>query len=218
MKKIVLLAAACICIASCGAFKKIEVNTNIDGVRTIVTTNRHLVGDVSLATGARTTAKDTIVAFLVTSTEDSDHSVFSKGDLMQIKLTDGSVIKLTNVYDKAYEKETETGITNSMHTNYVYDYVYSPWTDGIYVVPYQINQMVPHAYTHTTTFSWALYLVTYPQMQDIINKGVTRVRVENESGFYEVRNPEGFAAIVKEQAINIYEAFVTDPKADIDDF
>jgi len=219
MKKGLIFALVCICAASCGAFKKIAVNTNIDGVRTILTSNRHLTGDIEFATGARTTQKDTIVAFLITSTEDSNHSIFSKGDLLQIKLTDGQTIKLTNVYDKeAYEKETESGITNSVHTNYMYDYVYSPWTDGIYVVPYQINQMVPHSYTRTTTYSWALYLVTYQQIQDIINKGVTRVRIEDESGFVEVRNPEGFCAIVKEQAEDLFEAFLADPKADIDNF
>lgn len=194
MKKFILMAAVCLfTVSSCSPLRIIMNRTN-KGERTILTSNLRLFsyngGTISAALGTRIRQpKDTLLAVLITCDADSDHGIFDKDDRLLMRLTDGSQISLTNLYDKEFETETTTNTTQDRVTSYGYDYTYSPWTGGVYVYPYEVSTFIPRTYTTKTSYSYALYLIPKQDLKDIIDKGVTKLRVEIENKELDMPNP-----------------------------
>ena len=177
---IILILTCCLMTASCSPLS-IVMNTHTeDGDRIVLTSDKRLFGDISAALGARVAEKDTVLAILVTYDGRSDHGVFSKGDKMLVRLGDQSVITLENVYHKEFEEETVTNTTQERVSDFGYAYSYDPYLDDILVTPYQISHFIPRVTTSRITKSYALYFISKPQLGDIIEKGVIKLRVELE--------------------------------------
>lgn len=187
MKRItIILAAAALAVASCGGPLRIAMNTTSpDGTRNIVTSNQHLFrfnkGNIEIALGARITDRDTVLGILVTCDAHTDYGIFDKGNRMMFRLSDGSEISLSNIYEREYEQHEETSVSNQYRTDYGYAYSYSPLMDDIYITPFEVNRLVPRVNTYKVTNSYALYLITKKQLEDIIGKGVMKIRVETDS-------------------------------------
>lgn len=201
MKKFFALFVVAATLCSCGIIR-IDMDTrDKDGSRIVMTSDSRLFGDVEIALGAKVmNKKDTVLAILATYDGRSDHGVFTVGDKMSFRLSDQSVITLTNIYDRQYEKSTETYTTNDRVSSYGYAYAYDPYMMGFYVTPYEMSSFVPRVHTSTTTKSYALYLITKKQVTDIIAKGIVKFRVEIENDELDmVSGTERVTAIIAEQ-------------------
>lgn len=185
MKKIVVIAAAALVMVGCNPLRVVLDNVR-QGNREVLTSTKkiastRLSGNVSVALGARFNEKDTVMAVLAVSTADTDHSVFKKDGQMMFRLTDGTTVTLKNIYENEFEDKSETRVTNTPRTDFGYAYTYSPWTDGFYVVPYEINTMVTQVHNYKEKNSYALYLISKPELDGIISKGISKIRIETES-------------------------------------
>lgn len=181
MKRSLVLVLLAVLMSSCGVVSLTMNSTSPEGDRTLLTSDSHLFGNVNVALGAKIKGqKDTVLAVLVTYDGRSNHGVFETGDKMMIRLKDDSVITLLNIYDREFEKNTETYTTEERVSRFGYAYTYDPLTMDIYVTPYEASSFVPRTHTSTVTESYALYLITKRQLQDIIGKGVVKLRVEIE--------------------------------------
>jgi len=218
-KSLLLVFAACIVLSSCGAFKKIEINTNSKGVRTVLTSCRHVFSNVKVALGARSVnAKDTVMVVYLYSTKDSEHGLFDSGDVFQIKLTDNTIINLKNILDKEYEKETVTSTSTVSRPYPTYGYCYGPFGEPYFISAYDMYSMIPVTTTTTTTYSSAMYLVTAQQMIDILTKGIVKARIECEEGYLDVPNPARLQEVFKNELEDLVDTFFKDPKASADEF
>lgn len=201
MKKLLIALFACsLAVASCSPLRIVYNSTAANGDRTVFTSSQSLFGygkgRMDIALGSKVSVKDTLLAVLITSNQDSDHGIFDKGDRLLIRLKDDSVITLVNMYDKEYDTEINEGVTHEPVMAYGYDYVYSPWADGVFITPYEVTAMVPRRYITKTTNSYALYLISKADILNIINKGVKKLRVEDENEEFDMENPEYAAEII----------------------
>jgi len=190
---IISVLAAALSTSSCGVIRLALDTRDSNGVRTVATSNAHLMGNMKgqmdIALAARVEKKDTIMAVILTINADSGHGLFNKGDKMKIRLDDDSVIDLVNLYDKEYEEKEETYVTDSPRTQIRYAYSYDYFYDDFFVSPYMVNQMVPEVRHTKNSYSYALYLITKPQINDIIKKGVKKLRVEIENDDLDMPDP-----------------------------
>jgi len=194
-KSFLILSAAILALCACSPLRIVMNTTSPEGERTIVTSEQHLFsynqGEMEAALGCRIHGKDTVLALLVTSDANSGHGIFDKGNKLMVRFNDNSVIELKNLYDKEFESHTETGVTQQMKTDFGYAYTYDWWTDSIDLTPYQINRMVPQAYTRKVSKSYALYLLTRKDIKALMNKPVVKFRVEVEDADLDMPNTEG---------------------------
>ena len=207
MKNINVLIAAAIAtvalVCSCSPVRVAYDYRDKDGGRIVLTSDKPLYHDLSMALGAKVmNQKDTIMAILITYDGDSDHGMFDTDDQLLMRLSDQSVIALQNLYHQEFEKETTTSYTTDrVVTDLGWRYTYDPYIGGVFVTPVQLEQFIPRQTRHTTTKSYALYLITKQQLNDIIGKGVIKFRVEMENA--ELDMPEGgpscIAALMAEQ-------------------
>lgn len=197
-----IIAAVALMAASCSPLRIVLNSTDSTGARSMLTSNKNLMGNfdgaVDIALGSRIEKKDTILAVLITIDADSGHGVFNKGNQMKIRLNDDSVIELTNLYDKEYEEKEETYVSQSTRFQTRYAYAYDIFTDDIWVTPYTVSQMVPEVHTSKKSLSYALYLISKKQLNDIITKGVKKLRVEIENYDLDMPDPSGASATFKE--------------------
>lgn len=211
MKRFILfaIAAALVANVSCSPLRIAMNSTDADGVRTLLTTNQRLMGNaqgvMDIALGARIDKKDTVLAVLVTIDADSGHGVFNKGNLMRIRLNDNKEINLENLYDKEYEEKEETYVSQTPKTDFGYAYSYDYFTGDIWVSPYTINRMVPTVRTSKSSYSYALYLITKPQLNDIITKGVKKLRVEIENSDLDMPETSGVSELFKDMYLVLRE-------------
>lgn len=202
MKKIcILIPLLSFILASCSTPLKISMNrTTAEGDRYVVTSDQRLFhaakGNMDIAMGTKISGKDTVLAFVLTCDADSDHGIFDEGNKFMFRLSDGSEISLSNLYDKEYEKDEGTSVSQQYQTDYGYSYSYSPWTDDIYISPFEVTRLVPRINHYKTTKSYALYLVTPKQLTDIITKGVKKVRVEIENKDIDMTDTENVAPLI----------------------
>lgn len=182
MKKFFILLFAAVMFASCGVVRLEMDSRQSDGSRILMTSDSRLFDDVSVALGAKVkNQKDTILAVLAVYDGRSEHGVFDCGNKMQFRLTDNSVISLSNIYENEFEKGTETYTTQDRVSEYGYAYAYDPYTMSMYVTPYEASTFIPREHTRVTTKSYALYLISKKELEDIITKGVVKLRVETEN-------------------------------------
>lgn len=197
MQKILFAIIAAVAFASCAPLKIAMNQTGSDGSRYILTSNQHLFnagkGNIEVALGAKVYGRDTLMAILITCDANVGHGVFNKGNKLMFRLKDNSEIVLTNLYDKEYEETQETNVSNEYRHEYGWGYAYSPWMDEVYVLPYEVTRTVPRINTYTVANSYALYLISKPQMHDIITKGIVKIRVEVEDRDLDTEDTEGFA-------------------------
>jgi len=191
-RALVIFAVMALALCSCNPLR-IVMDKNKKGERTILTSNQRMTGyhdgTISAALGCRIQGKDTVLAVLLTSDADKGHCVFENGDKLQFRMKDGQEISLVNVYDKsAYESETRVETTTERRYDYGYAYTYSPWVDGVYIAPYEISHMVPRTYTIKETKSYALYLITLKQMNNICTKEIVKVRIELEDQDVDIKD------------------------------
>lgn len=201
MKKILLFAAICLLSVACSPLR-IVLNTKApDGERTILTSNVPLFSydfsTMEAALGARISGKDTVMAVLITCDKDSNHGIFDKDDRMLIRMSDNSVITLTNVYDREFEIETQTNQTQERISSIRYDYVYSPWADAVFIAPYEVSTFIPRTYITRKSNSYALYFITRQQLFDIMNKEVVKLRIEIENDEVDMPQPGNTSATFK---------------------
>lgn len=198
MKKIFLFMALAALMTSCGIMGDIAMDTtDMDGVRTVLSTNKRFMDDNSLALGCRINKADTLAALLLTSEKDANHGIFSKGDRLRVDFADGSRITLKNIYDKEFNTEvTETENTRIIDEQVGYNYVYSPYTDRVYVTPRYFTAFVPERHTYTSSYSYALYPVTYDQLVAMMTKPATSVGIESEAGYEKMSDPSRLPDII----------------------
>lgn len=188
--KFILIIGILAAMTSCAPLRIVMNSADKTGARRMLTSDVDLFGDFSLAMGAKIEKKDTVLAVLITSDRKSDHGIFDLNDRLMMRLSDNSEVILNNVYDKEYESNTETRVEDrpDIHTGFAY--TYSPWTGSVYLSPYTIYRMVPYVNNVKTTKSYALYLISKQQIQDIIGKGVVKLRVEIEDSDCDMPDPE----------------------------
>lgn len=215
MKKIyLLLALSSFILASCATPLRISMNrTTPEGERFVVTSDQHLFraakGNMDIAMGAKISGKDTVLAFVITCDANSGHGIFDKGNKLMFRLSDNSEISLSNLYDKEYEEHEDTSVSQHYQTDYGYSYSYSPWTDDIYISPFEVTRLVPRINHYKTSNSYALYLVTKKQINDIISKGVKKLRVEIEDKDLDMTDTEGVAPLISEMYACLKEGIAT---------
>ena len=200
MKRIIPILALCLTLFSgCNPLRIVLNSKDEDGSRTVLTSDKKLFGNFWTALGASVKPTGTVYGILVTCDADTDHGIFDKGDQLLIRLTDNSVIKLDNIYHKEFEKETETQTNINRISDFGYVYNYDPWFDGVYISPFEISRMVPTVSTVTTTRSYALYLVSPKQLEDIMNKGVIKLRIQIEDNEFDMPDPGKVSKLFSEQ-------------------
>jgi len=209
------MALAALAIMSCSPLK-IAVNTSApDGKRTVATSNQPLFnsngGQVSVAFGARISGKDTIVGIVITYDANTGHGVFDKDHRMMFRLSDKSEIILKNLYDKEFENIDETTVTDQFKSDYGVAYAYDPWLEGVVVYPYEVTRLVPQVHRYKTTNSYALYLITRQELDDIITKGVVKLRVETADCDLDMNNTEGVSSLFSELRACLLEGIQTGP-------
>lgn len=196
MKKFYAFVFAATLLCACGPARIVMDSRTGDGDRVILTSDSRLFGNVEIALGAKINQKDTVLAVLVTYDGKTDHGVFDVDDKLQFRLSDGEEISLLNVYDREYNRETDTYTTNDRVSQYGFAYAYDPFYGGTYVTPVEINSFIPRTHTRTITESYGLYLVTKKQLNDIISKGVAKMRVEIENDELDMVNGTEFVTAV----------------------
>jgi len=208
MKRILLaITLGIFALASCSPLTLLVDSTDSKGARTLLTSNQKLMGgfkgDMDVALGAKVEGKDTVMAVLITVNADSGHGIFNQGNQLKFRLNDDSVISLTNLYDKEFETKEETYVANRPHTQIRYAYAYDYFMDDIWVTPYTVNSMIPEVRTSRYSYSYALYLITKKQLNDIITKGVKKLRVEIENDEIDMQDPSGVSALFADMAVII---------------
>jgi len=201
MKKLIFILSVLAALLSCSPLRIAMDQTSSDGSRYLVTSDQFLFhggkGNIDLALGAKISGKDTIVAFLITCDANVGHGVFNKGNRLMFRLSDNSEIFLENLYDKEYEENQETHVSQTYKTDVGWGYAYNPWIDEVVVSPYEVTRVIPQVNTYKTTNSYALYLVTYPQLTDLMTKGIKKIRVEIEDSDLDMENTEGVSEMIK---------------------
>jgi len=176
--------------------------TDSDGARYLLTSDQYLFrgddGSIDIALGEKYIGKDTIMAFLITYDANSGHGVFNKGNKLMFRLGDKSEIALSNVYDKEYEEKEETQVNDRIHTDVAWSYSYSPWTDEIYVTPYEVTRVIPQVRRYKISNSYGLYLVSKSQLNSLMTKGITKIRVETENSDMDMTDTEGVSQMIVE--------------------
>ncbi|MCQ2289494.1 MAG: hypothetical protein MJZ74_10420 [Muribaculaceae bacterium] len=198
MRKVLLVSALAMLFSSCGLMGDIAMDsTSMDGVRTVLTTNKRFMNETDVALGVRINKKDTVAGLLLTSEKNACRGIFGKGDRLKVDFADGSSITLKNIYDKEYEKETTQSESERIVDAQVgYNYIYSPYTDAVYITPNYVTAIVPERHTYTTTLSYALYPITYSQLVDMMTKSAVKVSVESDNGVDKMDNPAKLGEII----------------------
>lgn len=211
MKKKFIVASILLTLAlafeSCAPLRIVYNSADKTGARKMLTSSVDLFDSFSMAMGVKVSKKDTLLSVLVTSDKNSDHGIFDLNDRLMIRLGDGSEIVLKNVYDKKYKKEQETRVTEEPDIiRPGYEYYYSPWTDAIYVTPFIARRMVPRVYNITITKSYAMYFISKKQINDIMSKGITKLRIEIEDADCDMPDPEQATAKFTDVYTFLHEA------------
>ena len=193
MKKFLSALGLCLCVIGCSPLKIVMNSKNEQGDRIVLTSDQRMFKDVSFALGAKVSAKDTVLAVLVTYDGNSDHGVFDKDDRMLIRLSDQKTITLVNIYHKEFEEETVTSTSTRRVSDLGFAYSYDPYTDDIYVTPYEVSRFIPQVNTSHITKSYALYFISKTDLDAIIGTGVIKLRVELESSELDMPNTSGVA-------------------------
>lgn len=191
MKRIFILGLLVAIFATNCSAPKIVRNSKVeDGSRILITSDKKLFGNFDVALGAKLTPKnETILGIVITCDINTDHSLFDLDDRLLIRLKDSTLIELTNVYNKGYEKETTTETTTTPVIAPVgFAYSYRPFAPGIFVTPYDVAAFVPQTYVTTKTYSYGIYLISKEDLEAIIEKGVIKLRVEVENAEYNMDN------------------------------
>lgn len=200
MKKMIFALVAALTVASCSTLRVAMDQTQSDGTRNLITSDQYLFrsggGSIDIALGERYKGNDTVMAFLITYDARSGHGVFNKGNKLMFRLNDGSEISLTNIYDKEYDVQEETHVTDNFRTDYGWAYSYSPWTDDVYVTPYEVTRVVPQVRHYKTTNSYGLYLVSKTQLKALMTKGIKKLRVETENDELDWTDTEGVSKLI----------------------
>lgn len=209
MKKLSFLLLAALTLTSCNITRLAVDTKDEEGSRVLYTNDSHVFDDVDIALGAKIdTDGDTLLAVIVTYEGRGNHSVFEYNGKMMFRLTDGSVITLTNMYKNEFEKDTETYTTNDRFSTLDYAYYYDPYSDAVYVSPYEVSHFIPRTHTRLVTRSYGLYLISKHQLQDIIDKKVIKFRVETESSELDMTSGAGkVSAILAEQFKCLQESY-----------
>lgn len=210
MKKNVLMLVLGIVLAvaaeSCAPLRIVFNSADKAGTRRMLTSDVNLFDSFSMAMGAKISKADTLLSVLVTSSKKSDHGIFDLNDRLMIRLGDGTEFAITNVYDKKYKKEEETRVSEDVDYRPGFAYCYSPWTDAVYVTPYMARRMIPRVYNYTVTKSYAMYFISKKQINDIMSKGIVKLRIEIEDADCDMPNPEDATAKFTEVYTFLHEA------------
>lgn len=205
MKKILTAALACILAVGCSPLRIAMDSRTKEGARIVYTTDKSLSAQMDIALGAKVDEKDTSLAIILTCNKFTDHGIFDKGDKMMFRLSDQSVIELTNIYHKEFERETSTRQTQERVNSYGLAYAYDPFTDGVYLTPYEVTSFIPRARVDVTTKSYALYFISESQIQRIIDKGVIKMRIEIEDSELDWTSTGGISELFAQMKDCLYE-------------
>ena len=205
MRKLLTAALFCILAIGCSPLRIAMDSRSEEGSRIVYTTDKSLSSQMEIALGAKVDAKDTVLALILTCDKFTDHGIFDKGDKIMFRLSDQSVITLTNIYHKEFEKETATHQTQEMVNNYGWAYAYDPIYDGVYITPYEVTSFIPRTRVDVTTKSYALYFIKENELQDIIDKGVIKMRIEIEDSELDWTNTGNISPLLAEMKACLYE-------------
>jgi len=183
LKNIIAVLAITFFMTSCNTLR-IATDTITHGERVIVTTDQDIFNydeaTISLALGEKINGRDTLMGLLIVFDSDINKPVFNVGDKMVFTLADNKTITLTNLYDKEFESETTTSVTERPVSSFDYYYTYDPIYGGVYLTPATVTRFVPEVTVRTTRRSYALYPISKSELMSIINKGVTNIMVESD--------------------------------------
>lgn len=198
MKKLVFALFSALMFTSCGLMGDIAMDTtDMDGVRTVLTSNKHFMSETDIALGVRINKTDTVAGLLLTCEKSASKGIYDKGDRLKVDFSDGTSITLKNIYDKEFEKETTQSETSRIvDTQVGYNYIYSPYTDNLYITPNYVTAIIPERHTYITTRSYALYLISYNQLTDMMTKNAVGVGVESENGYDKMSDPSRLSDII----------------------
>lgn len=213
MKKIFLLVALTGLLAGCNTIKIAMNSTSADGERRIMTSSPQFFYtkeyDVTVALGALIQTQDTLAGLVITCDSPIKEPLFSVGSRMLIRLSDDETITLRNMLDREAESHTETGVSEHLQTDY--RYIYSPWAPLISATPYRVTSMVPEVYYKEVNNSYAIYPITYEQMMAIINKGVTKLRIETNVINLDMPYTNGVSGLMRSLVTCLIEGVKDDP-------
>ncbi len=193
-------------LASCAP--TIVLDKTYKGSHVILTSDTDLYGfdggEFDVALGMKASAKDTLLAVLVTYDGDTKSGVFDKDDRIYFRLNDSTEFSIKNMYDREFESSTEVMTTESLHQEYGFGYAYSPYMNAFYVTPVSVTRWVPEVYTRRIHKSKGLYLITKKEFNDVVTKGVAYLKIESGAGDSEMPDPSSVAGTFKSE----YEAIV----------
>lgn len=191
MKRSFVILLVCLAAASCSPLRIVMNSQSPEGGRTVLTSDKHLFGNLDVALGAHVFGKDTTLAVLITYDGNSTHGVFDRNDRLLVRFDDQSVLTLTNIYDKEYEVENTTDYSTRTISDFGYAYTYDPYFDAVYVSPYEVSRMVPVVTNRRVTRSYALYLISKPELEKLASGKIIKLRVEIEDRELDMKDPGG---------------------------
>lgn len=214
MKRLCFILATLALLTSCDTIKIAINNTNSEGERRIMTTDTRLFTtkgyEVNLAMGLLIQGRDTLEGLVITCDSPVKEALFNVGSKMLIRLSDDQTIVLKNMLNREHESHTETEVTERMQTDY--GYIYSPWSPFLDDATYRVTSMVPEVYYKQVNNSYAIYPITYDQMQAIISKGVTKLRIETNVINLDMPHTKGVADKVNNLATCLIEGIQDNPQ------
>lgn len=201
LKSIIAFLVITVFVTSCNSLR-IAVDTTAHGERMIVTSDADLFNfenaTISAALGENINGRDTLMGILVVFDSDINKPIFNVGDKMVFTLCDNTSVTLTNLYDKEFESETKTTVTDRPITTTDFYYCYDPVVDGVYLAPGTVTRFVPEVNVRNIRRSYALYPISKPELQDIINKGVASIMVESDFADMKSTHTEEFSQLFAE--------------------
>lgn len=206
MRKSIFIAVVALCtlVCACGV-PSIVLDTTNKGSRIVLTNDTDLFyydsGVMSAALGTRIHGKDTVLAVTISYNGNTKQGIFDKDDCLRFRLNDSSEFAIRNLYDKEFEHSESVQTTETPVQDLGYVYSYSPYMGDIYLHPVTVTRWIPRVYSVKKSISTGLYPITKKQLNDIITKGVAKLRIESAIGDADMPDPSGVA----ESFNNLYQ-------------
>jgi len=201
LRGVITIFVITVIMASCNSLR-IAVDTTAHGERTILTSEEtlfyHEDATISAALGENINGNDTLMGILIVFDSDINRPIFNVGDKMVFIFGDNTKITLKNLYNKEFESETTTTVTDRPVTSPEFYYCYDPVFDGVYVTPATVTRFVPEVVVRNIRRSYALYPISKPELQKIIDKGVAGVMIESDYCDMKTTHTENFSQLFAE--------------------
>jgi len=206
----------CLLATSCGTLKLATKAKAPDGSDFYATTEVTLFSqegnDFDIAMGAKVNAKDTMLAVVLTSRMNRDHSIFKKGNKMKFSFHDGTGFTLSNMLDSGFDVENSAIIAGQPVSGVAYGYYYDPWGGLLFGPPNEVHGFVPTLGVSRKSTSYAFYLITCEQVRSISNKELTVFMLEADGRKLESADPDNVKTVFSQLYSFLKDNFCTSSK------